>query len=250
MRVLFGLRVLFNQFRRRADRVGRVQGEILVVDDVAEAFAKTVIDDWRNRPGDYFSLVLSGGRSAGRCARRGPADRSLDVIDWRTRDIYWGDERCVPPDDVDSNERLGRESLLERVGTANSVHPMRCSDGADAYHLLVAEVARFDLTHLGLGGDGHTASLFPDSLALQADPGRFAADNLDVHGVNLHPRMTLTFAGIAHSAHVVVTVSGAEKRPILEALLAGADLPAQHIKAGKVTWLVDHAAAPASLLST
>ena len=86
-------------------------------------------------------------------------------IDWWKVDVYWGDERCVPLDDPDSNYRLAREALLDRVGAANATYPMRCDEGADAYQLRLGELGRFDLVHLGLGPDGHTASLFPGSAA-------------------------------------------------------------------------------------
>ena len=220
-----------------------MQGEVIVVDDVPGEFAERVIEAFHSRPGESFSLALSGGETARRCYERLAAD-GAHQIDWWQVDVYWGDERCVPPDDDDSNERLGREALLEKVGAANSVHPMRCDQGADAYHLLVAELGRFDVVHLGLGKDGHTASLFPSSAALDADPGRLVVMNDDPLGNNPHRRMTLTYAGLSRARLALVTVSGAEKRAAFSRVRDGdASCPASALRAERVVWLVDDDAA-------
>ncbi|CAA9214737.1 MAG: 6-phosphogluconolactonase, eukaryotic type [uncultured Acidimicrobiales bacterium] len=219
-----------------------MNGEIITVDDVPGEFSERVVEAFLNRPGDGFSLVLSGGGTARRCYER-LADDGADQIDWWQVDVFWGDERCVPPGDPDSNERLGREALLERVGAANAVYPMRCDDGPDAYQQRVAQAGRLDLVHLGLGPDGHTASLFPGSTGLDADPGRLVVLNEDPTGRNVHKRMTLTFSGIARARLVVVTVEGEEKREAFAAVRRGdPDLPAGRIKADHLVWLVDPAA--------
>ncbi|HVM05046.1 MAG TPA: 6-phosphogluconolactonase [Acidimicrobiales bacterium] len=220
-----------------------MNGELLVVDDVPAAFAGCVIDAFAARPGEEFSLALSGGSTARRCYERLAAD-GADAIDWWLVDVYWGDERCVPPDHPDSNERLGRQALLERIGGAHSVHPMRCDDGPDPYQLRVGELGRFDVVHLGLGADGHTASLFPGSPALKADPGRLVVMNEDPTGRHPHRRMTLTLSGIARARLAVFTVSGEEKREALQRIADGDDLPAACVRADRVLWLVDEAAAP------
>lgn len=220
-----------------------MHGELIVVDDVPGEFAERVIEAFHSRPGESFSIALSGGETARRCYERLATD-GADQIDWWQVDVYWGDERCVPPGDPDSNERLGREALLERVGAANAVHPMRCDAGPDAYHLLVSDLGRFDVVHLGLGRDGHTASLFPRSPALDADPGRLVVFNEDPLGNNPHQRMTLTFAGIERARLVLFTVVGEEKREALARVRAGdPDCPATHVRAERVVWLVDPAAA-------
>lgn len=219
-----------------------MNGEVITVDDVPGEFSERVVEAFLNRPGDGFSLVLSGGGTARRCYER-LADDGADQIDWWQVDVFWGDERCVPPGDPDSNERLGREALLERVGAANAVYPMRCDDGPDAYQQRVAQAGRLDLLHLGLGPDGHTASLFPGSTALDADPGRLVVMNEDPAGRNVHRRMTLTFSAIARARLVVVTVEGEEKRAAFAAVRRGdPDLPATRIKTDHLVWLVDPAA--------
>jgi 6-phosphogluconolactonase len=220
-----------------------VNGEVIVVDDVAAEFAERVIEAFHARPADSFSFALSGGDTARRCYERLAVD-GADQIDWWQVDIYWGDERCVPPDHPDSNERLGREALLERVGAANAVYPMRCDEGPDPYQQRIAQAGRLDLVHLGLGPDGHTASLFPGSPALDADPGRLVVLNHDPTGTNPYERLTLTFSGIARARLVIVTVSGEAKADAFAHVRRGdPTCPATHVRADRVIWLVDPAAA-------
>jgi 6-phosphogluconolactonase len=192
---------------------------------------------------ETFSLCLSGGPTARACYERLAADAG-ELIDWWCVDIYWGDERCVPPDDPNSNQLLVRQSLLEKVGAANAVYPMRCEEGPEPYQLRLGELGRLDFIHLGMGADGHTASLFPGSPALDADEGQLVALNEDPTGHNPFQRMTLTRSAIARSRLVVFTVAGEEKRPALQAIVDGADLPAARVNAERVLWLVDGDAAP------
>ena len=219
-----------------------MNGELHVVDDLPGEFAARVIEAYEARPNDLFSFALSGGSMARPCYERLAAD-STDAIDWLSVNIYWGDERCVPADDPDSNQMLGRQTLLEKVGAANAVFPMMCEEGPDAYQLRLGEIGKLDVIHLGLGPDGHTASLFPNSSALDADPGQLVALNEDPSGRNPHPRMTLTLSGIARSRLVIFTVSGAAKRDALRGVMNGDDLPASRVTADQVIWLVDREAA-------
>lgn len=220
-----------------------MNGELVVVDDVPGEFAERVVEAFHGRSGDSFSIALSGGDTARACYERLAADASQQ-IDWWAVDLYWGDERCVPPGDPESNERLGRESLLERVGAANSVNPMRCDEGPDPYQLKIGDLGHFDVVHLGVGPDGHTASLFPHSRALDADPGRLVVLNEDPSGRNPHERMTLTLSGIARARLALITVSGVTKRDVMQRIAAGEDLPAARVRADRVVWLVDPACAP------
>ena len=220
-----------------------MHGELVVVDDVPGEFAERVIEAFHGRPHDAFSFALSGGVLARRCYER-LADDAGNQIDWWKVDVYWGDERCVPLDDEGSNYRLVREALLERVGAVNANYPMRCDEGADPYQLRLGELGRLDVVHLGMGPDGHTASLFPGSAGLDADPGRLVVMNQDPNGRNPFPRMTLTFAGIARARLVLVTVSGESKRDALARVAAGDQaVPATHVRADHVLWIADPGAA-------
>jgi 6-phosphogluconolactonase len=220
-----------------------VHGELIVANDVAGEFSERVIESFHSRPNDSFSLALSGGDTARRCYERLAEDAGTQ-IDWWKVDLYWGDERCVPLDHEDSNYRLVREALLERVGAVNANYPMRCEEGPDPYQLRLGELGRFDVVHLGLGEDGHTASLFPDSPALDADPGRLVTTNEDPSGKNPHQRMTLTYAGISRARLVVVTVEGEAKREALGRVAADdPSCPAARVRADRVVWIADEAAA-------
>ena len=218
-----------------------MNGELVIVDDVPGEFAERMIEAFHSRPNEGFSIALSGGDTARRCYQRLAVDGNTD-IDWWKVDVYWGDERCVPLDHEESNCRLAREALLEQVGAANAVYPMRCDEGPDAYQLRLGDLGRLDVVHLGLGPDAHTASLFPASAALDADPGRLVTMNVDPTGNNPHERMTLTFSGISRARLVLVTVEGEEKRQALDAVRRGDDVPAARITGERVIWLVDPAA--------
>lgn len=220
-----------------------MHGELVVVDNVPGELAERVIEAFHSRPHDSFSLAVSGGDTARRCYER-LADDAGSQIDWWKVDAYWGDERCVPLDHPDSNYHLVREALLERVGAVNANYPMRCDEGPDPYQLRLGELGRIDVIHLGLGPDGHTASLFPGSPALHADPGRLVVMNEDPSGRHPYRRMTLTFAGIERARLVLVTVSGESKREALAKVAAGdPGVPASHIRGDRVLWIVDPAAA-------
>jgi 6-phosphogluconolactonase len=220
-----------------------VNGELIVVDDLPGAFANEVIAAYKSRPDDLFTFALSGGDTARECYER-LAEESTDAIDWLSVNIYWGDERCVPADHPESNQLLGRQALLERVGAANAVYPMNCDEGPDAYQLRLGEIGKLDVIHLGMGPDGHIASLFPGSKALDADPGQLVARNEDPTGIYAYPRMTLTFSGIARSRLVIFTVAGESKRDAIRSVVDGDDLPPSRVTSDRVVWLVDRAAAP------
>jgi 6-phosphogluconolactonase len=220
-----------------------MNGELVVLDDLPRAFAEHVATAFSSRANDDFSFVLSGGSTARSCYEC-LAEDDDSQIDWWKVDFYWGDERCVPLDSEDSNYRLAREALLDRVGAANATYPMRCAEGPDPYQLRIGELGKLDLVHLGMGPDGHTASLFPRSSALEADPGRLVVMNEDPLGHNKLPRMTLTFAGIARARLVVFTVAGEDKRDAFRRVHEGdPTAPASRVTADRVVWLVDRAAA-------
>ena len=220
-----------------------MHGELVVVDDVPGELAERVIEAFHGRPHEGFSLAVSGGDTARRCYER-LADDAGSQIDWWKVDVYWGDERCVPHDSPDSNYHLVRESLLERVGAVNANYPMFCDEGPDPYQLRLGELGRLDVVHLGMGPDGHVASLFPGSEALEADPGRLVVRNEDPSGANPHPRMTLTLAGIARARLAIVTVEGEAKREAFARVQADdPTCPGSLVRADRVLWIVDPAVA-------
>jgi 6-phosphogluconolactonase len=191
-------------------------------------------------------LVLSGGATA-RHSYEVLAER--DGIDWGLVDVYVGDERVVPPDDEDANQRLIREALLDRVGPVGSFWPMPTELPLDEcvaeYQRVMSEVvtgAGIDLIHLGMGPDGHTASLFPETPTLDAEPGELVAATEDPNGLNPHPRLTVTLPAINSARLAVFTVAGASKADALARLLRGEDIPAARVHAGRTVWLVDGAA--------
>jgi 6-phosphogluconolactonase len=231
-------------------RPGPPNGDLELTDDVPGAFAEAVRQAFAERPGERFVLVLSGGPTARRCYERLAAESAGRVgatggaeagsaIDWRLVDVCMGDERCVPPDDEDANQRLVGEALLDRVGPVGSFRPMSCEEGPDAYAASMASLPEPDVVHLGLGTDAHTASLFPGSDALEAPGDKLVVTSRDPNGRNAHDRMTLTLRAIARARLVLFTVVGEEKVDALRAVCDGADVPAARVRAQRVRWLVD-----------
>ena len=224
-----------------------MNGKVEIVPSVPDAFADLVQGILARPRSDGFSLFLSGGTTAGQAYQR-LAETSATNVDWSTVDVYWGDERCVSLDDAESNYRLCHETLLDRVGPVRSEHPMyRSGEPADAaaeYQRLLEEVPRYDLIHLGMGPDGHTASLFPESKALAIeDPDILVVASRDPLANNPHDRITLTFRAIRRARLVVFTVAGGSKREAFARVRAGVDLPAGRVSADEVVWLVDPDAA-------
>jgi 6-phosphogluconolactonase len=216
---------------------------ITPVDDVTRAFADAVVEAFKARPGPRFALVLSGGPTARACYE---VLAETDGIEWSAVHVYVGDERIVPPDDPDANQRLIRESLLDRIDPVGSFQPMptelpveQCV--AEYQHVLSELVTGpgIDLIHLGMGPDGHTASLFPGASTLDAPPGELVAATEDPNGVNPHPRLTLTLSAINSARLAVVTVAGASKADAVARLVRGDDIPAARVHAGRMLWLVD-----------
>jgi 6-phosphogluconolactonase len=208
-------------------------GEVQVVDDIARAFAELVVS---TAPA---SIGLSGGETARACyeeiARLAP--------DWSGVDVFFGDERFVPVSHADSNEGMARAVLLDHV-KPRVIHGMARGDtpevAANAYDALVRDAPPIRLLHLGVGPDGHTASLFPGSPALEERERLVVATGDDAHP---QPRVTFTFPAIARSPLVVVTVAGEDKRDAIERIRHGDDLPAARISASeRVLWLGDAAA--------
>jgi len=203
-----------------------------------------------------FSVALSGGQTPRRTYEILTQPPFRDQVPWERTHVFWGDERCVAPDDPRSNARLAREALLGRVPLPPAqIHPVSCTNSpataATEYAALLREFfgagpPRFDLIFLGLGEDGHTASLFPYDGALEERQRWTAA--VYVPAQYLH-RVTLTATLINQARVVVILVAGAAKAGALREVLHGPwdphRLPAQLIKPepGELYWLVDREAA-------
>ena len=204
-----------------------------------------------------FTLALSGG-STPRAAysRLATGDWRLASGDWRLVHILWSDERCVPPDDPRSNYRMAKEALLDRVPIpAQQIHRIRGEDdpekAAAEYErvlraLLGNEGACPDLVLLGMGEDGHTASLFPGPAAVR-ETARWVVAVPSPDATMW--RITLTPALLNAARNVTFVVSGPNKAARLQQVLEGPFtpdvLPAQAIRPlqGRLTWMVDEAAA-------
>jgi 6-phosphogluconolactonase len=203
-----------------------------------------------------FALALAGGRTPVALYEELATTYRLSVP-WARIQIYWSDERYVPPGDPASNSRMAKEALLDRVPVRTpNVHPMPTGlpdpdDAAAAYESILRDRFApvgplFDLALLGLGTDGHTASLFPGAPAL-AETGRWVVPA--VAPVAPAQRLTLTLAALNLAREVFFLVAGADKaRAVARALEEGASTescPAAGVRtaAGVTTWWLDAAAA-------
>ncbi|TDV36028.1 6-phosphogluconolactonase [Actinophytocola oryzae] len=197
------------------------------------------------------SVVLTGGRTGIAVLT---ALRSA-TLDWSSLDVYWGDERFLPAGDPERNETQARAALLDHVPVApGRVHPMAPSDGeygddpdaaAEAYAVLLKDVASFDVCLLGVGEEGHTASLFPGSPGVQETSRAVVA----VRDCPKPPptRVSLTLPTIRRATDVWLMTTGDAKAEPVAAALAGAneeDLPAAGARGKRDTlWILDRAAA-------
>ncbi len=208
-----------------------------------------------------FSVALSGGSTPRRLYELLAEAPRRTAVDWSRTDVFWGDERAVPPDHPDSNYRTARAALLDPVAApAERVHRIKgeLADPEEAAREYEAELARvfgaapggpppaLDLILLGMGADGHTASLFPHSHAL-GERRRWALSVQDARpGV---ARITLTPPVLNRGREIRLLVTGRDKADALHEALEGPRepdrLPVQLIapEAGRVVWLVDRAAA-------
>lgn len=213
---------------------------------------------------ETFSVALSGGSTPHALFSALASPEYSSRVQWPRVHVFWGDERCVPPEGDESNYRMARETLLDHVPIrAANVHRIRGEDAPeDAAELYERELrkvfetptgpprgaqgARFDLVLLGLGTNGHTASLFPHMQAVRERTRWAMAENIEMLQMW---RITLTPLILNQAAEILFIISGREKAAILRRVLYGAretsDLPAQAIAPvdGRLSWLVDAAAA-------
>jgi 6-phosphogluconolactonase len=203
-------------------------------------------------------IALSGGSTPGPVYERW-ATRWRDDTDWSAVVVLWGDDRCVPPDDAESNYRLARESLLSRVPIPESrIHRMRGelepARAADDYERVLRALGAdrpdaplLDLAHQGVGSDGHTASLFPGSEALE-ERDRLALAVQAPEGVTPRDRITLTLPLLNAAREVHVLATGEEKRLVVQRVARAPDeaatrYPAARLRGRERTlWMVDAAA--------
>lgn len=203
---------------------------------------------------ERFAVALSGG-STPRALYQLLADTPLA---WENIHLFWGDERCVPPDHADSNYRMTAESLLNRIAIPpENIHRIQGElppeEAAlryeDELRRFFADAPRFDLILLGLGDDGHTASLFPDSPALHERTRWVAAVPHAAPPLPLVPRVTLTLPVLNAARQVLFLVSGAGKAQrlaeVLRAPTASPLLPASMVRPGHgdILWMMDQPAA-------
>lgn len=207
-----------------------------------------------------FVVCLAGGNTPRSAYELMTTQEYTSLIDWSNAYVFWGDERCVPPESPESNVRMVRETLLNFVPVPiNHINRIRGElppvQAAEQYDRTLRDFfrdrmnsgkPRFDLVLLGMGADGHTASLFPGTTALREEK-RWAVAN---HVPSLDAwRVTLTAPAINAAANVIFLVSGAEKAETVKSVLEGnensAQLPAQMIKPenGHLLWLLDDPAA-------
>jgi 6-phosphogluconolactonase len=202
-------------------------------EDVAAAAAAEIAKALR---GGARTLVLAGGTTPQRCYE---VLVGLEV-EWGRVTVLFGDERCVPPNHADSNYRMAREALLDQVAPA-TVHRMPAElgpdEGAAEYSKVVAALAPLDFVILGIGEDGHTASLFPGHEGLNAT-------GLTV-GIRNSPkpppeRVTLTLPALLGARHVLILATGAGKAQAV-AMAKRQEVPSGMIAGAR--WLIDRAAA-------
>ncbi|HEY0636518.1 MAG TPA: 6-phosphogluconolactonase [Pseudonocardiaceae bacterium] len=247
--------------RRAAREVVVHATPTLLAAAVAARLVTRIVDAQASR--GSASVVLTGGGTGIAVLRELCAAPARDAVDWGRVDLYWGDERFLPADHPERNERQAREALLDHVPVDPArVHPMGAAGGefgndaeaaARAYAELLAHAARpedhgpvptFDVLLLGVGAEGHTASVFPSSPAVYETERPVVA----VHGCPKPPptRITLTLPAIRCANEVWLAVAGADKAAVVAMALGGAgatQIPAAGALGRRRTlWLLDRAA--------
>jgi 6-phosphogluconolactonase len=207
--------------------------------------------------GRNFSLVLSGGSTPKLLYQMLAAEPYRPRIDWPKVEIFFGDERAVPPDHADSNFKMANDALLSRVPLKpEHVHRMRGeidpTEAAIEYGKMLK--AKFgdggaDITLLGMGDDGHTASLFPHTPAISETHHRCVAHYVEKSTTGKSWRITLTPPFFNRSAQILLLVTGASKAPRIAEIMYGPRdlqrLPIQVIQptSGQLIWMLDQPAA-------
>jgi 6-phosphogluconolactonase len=203
------------------------------------------------------TVALSGGSTPRRINALLAESPLRERVPWVQLEVFWGDERCVPPEHAESNYGMARDTLLARVpippervhrvpteaGPAVAVAATYERELRRVFELEVEDIPVFDLILLGMGPDGHTASLFPGTLALEEQRRLVVPNQIDYMP---HERVTFTFPVLNAGRQVAFLVTGADKSAMLQRALEGDPaVPAARVQptAGEVRWFVDRAAA-------
>jgi len=228
------------------------------VEELSHFFAQKITRDIRHIPfGNYYSIALSGG-STPRKVFEYIALHFKSQIDWQKILVFWSDERCVDPDSEESNYRMAKESLLDKVPiSAKNIFRIHGEadpySEADRYSEIICQhvssqnnIPRFDLMMLGLGDDGHTVSIFPGNLHL------FHSDKLYEVSVNPYSkqkRITVTGGIINQAKTAIFVVTGGAKAEMVARIIEKKEgwekLPASMVsqREGELIWLLDYHAA-------
>ncbi len=227
-------------------------------ESLSKAASELIIQQMQNKlvNGNRFSIVLSGGQTPARLYEILGSEAFSKKIDWTKVDMFWGDERFVSTGDPRSNEHFVRWALIDRISIPpENVHPIRCNgslkEAAEKYESTLRSYfgdlePSFDLILLGLGKDGHTASLFPGSASL--DETKRWVTFVEPDGERLG-RITLTLPIINKAEKIVFVISGQSKAHTLRLVLNGPSgshsIPARlvHPPTGELIWLADKEAA-------
>ncbi len=199
-----------------------------------------------------FYVALSGGSTPKAIFQHLSAPPYAQQIDWGKVHLFWSDERAVPPTDPDSNFHMAMEAGLKKMPIPQEqIHRMvaeaHIEENALAYENTLPKNRPFDLVMLGMGEDGHTASLFPGTEGLKVKDRLVIANYIPEKNAW---RMTFTFSCINSASHIAVYILGASKKQILKQVLAAADTPSSYpiLQVGTSEspslWIADQAALP------
>ena len=237
----------------------RMTTDITVHSD-ADTLARTaaeLVTDYLFSEAGRLAVALSGGSTPKRLYELLASPEYAERIPWPRVHWFWSDERFVPPDDPRSNFHMFKTTVLSHVPVpTTNIHPIPTvgltpKEAANAYatelrkfhgdSVLRDDAPLFDVVLLGLGDDGHTASLFPGAIALEERSTWVAA----VRSPQSEPRITLTYPALESCRHCLFLVAGPAKKGALTAVLRGEDVPATRLEPrGQCAWLVDQSAAP------
>jgi 6-phosphogluconolactonase len=226
-----------------------------LVEEAAERIAARI-----DQAGDRAAICLTGGSTPKPVYERLATEPYRSALPWDRTHWFWGDDRFVPLQHEHSNAGMALRAFLEDVSVPpDNIHPMPTDaatpeGAADRYQAelerfygrdrLNSEAPLFDLVLMGLGSDGHTASLFPGAPALM-EYDRWAVGVAQAGLAPFVPRVTLTYSAMASTREMLFLVSGQGKREVLGRVLSGENLPAADAHAeGDLIWLVDRDAAP------